>query len=281
MALVSRAQILVTVKAQPALSQRHGEVVCVAGVRFDDGPPRWIRLFPVGFRDLEKVQRFRKYQLLDVDVRRARSDARPESYTPDMATASLGEVVPTGRDGLWRPRWELLRTLAGTRTMCELNRAQRQSAGHVVDSLAMIRPREVRDVRVIDTPGFSQAQQLLAQVAAEADLFGPAREPLEPPPFTVVYDYTCLDSNCTGHSQTCVDWEVGAAGRSWLRTSTRDEVRTQLRRKWLDELCGPDRDTWFFVGNQHQHPQSYLVLGVYWPRSPVQGTTEQLELPLF
>jgi hypothetical protein len=279
MAVASRARILVTVKAQPALSQRHGEVVCVAGLRLDDGAPRWIRLFPVGFRDLERVQKFKKYQLMEVDVRRARSDARPESFTPDMTSAVLGDVVPTGSDGLWRSRWAYLELLAGTWTMCGLNRAQRLDNAPVA-SLAMIRPRIVRDVRVIDTPGFSEAQQLLAKVAAEADLFGDAREPLEPSPFTVVYDYLCDEVDCMGHSQTCVDWEVGAAGRAWLRRRPREQVRAQLRRKWLDELCAPDRDTWFFVGNQHLHPRSYLVLGVYWPRRPPPGATEQLELAL-
>jgi hypothetical protein len=44
--------ILVTVKAYPVLSDAHGECICVAGVRVDDGPSRWVRLFPVPFRDL-------------------------------------------------------------------------------------------------------------------------------------------------------------------------------------------------------------------------------------
>lgn len=275
MAAVERAQVLVTVKAQPALSQKHLEVVCVAGVRLDRGSPEWIRLFPVAFRDLGQVVRFKKYQVMDVDVRRARSDIRPESYTPDMATASLADVVPTGPGRSWGRRWAYLQPLAGTWTMCELNRGQR--SGAAVPSLAMIRPR-VHDVEVVDTPGFSEAQRQLAQMAAEADLFGEAREPLEPPPFTVRYRYSCTDPSCTTHSQTCVDWEVGAAGRSWLRRAPREVVRQQLRAKFLDELCGPDRDTWFFVGNQHQHPQSYLVLGVYWPpREPSDGS-EQLAL---
>jgi hypothetical protein len=36
-------------------------------------------------------------------------------------------------------------------------------------------------------------------------------------------------------------------------------------------LCAADRDTAFFIGNQHQHPGSFLVLGVWWPpRQPEQ-----------
>jgi hypothetical protein len=44
-----------------------------------------------------------------------------------------------------------------------------------------------------------------------------------------------------------------------------------MRKRWLDEVCAEDRDTAFFVGNMHQHPGSFLILGVWWPpRRPEQ-----------
>lgn len=232
MATRERAQVLVTVKAQPALSTKHGEVVCVAGVRLDRGAPEWIRLFPVAFRDLERVVQFKKYQLLEVDITRPKSDFRPESYTPNMSTAVLTEVLDTRPGNSWGKRWDILRPLADTVTMCQLNRGQRE--GRAVPSLAMLRPAEVLGVDVIDTPDFTTAQKNLAEAAAAADLFGDAREPLEPPPFTVRYRWRCLDGGCSGHDQTCVDWEVGGAARKWLRRGTRENVKEQLREKWQD-----------------------------------------------
>ena len=44
-------------------------------------------------------------------------------------------------------------------------------------------------------------------------------------------------------------------------------MRRLLRDKFLDQLCGEDRDTYFFVGNQFRHPRGFLVLGVFWPPS--------------
>jgi len=41
--------------------------------------------------------------------------------------------------------------------------------------------------------------------------------------------------------------------------------RDLIRAKWFDQMCGPDRDTAFIVGNQHQHPGGFLILGVWWP----------------
>lgn len=258
-----RVQVLVTVKAQPALSTKHGEVVCVAGIRLDRGRSEWIRLFPVQFRDLDRVVQFAKYQLLDVTVSRARSDTRPESYTPDMSSVVLGDVIDTGPSRSWRRRWEYLQPLADTTTMCALNRGQRD--GHPTPSLAMLRPAVVLGVDVVDTPDFTTAQRNLAETAAAADLFGDAREPLEPSPFTVRYRWRCLEPGCGGHDQMCVDWEVGGAARRWLRSKSRDAVHEQLLKKWQDELCGAGRDPYFFVGNQHKYPQSYLILGVFWP----------------
>lgn len=42
-------------------------------------------------------------------------------------------------------------------------------------------------------------------------------------------------------------------------------------RKFEGELW-QDRDTVLFVGNQEQHPVSFLILGVFWPPNvPAQG----------
>lgn len=44
-----------------------------------------------------------------------------------------------------------------------------------------------------------------------------------------------------------------------------------MKIRWVGDLCASDRDTAFFVGNQHQHLNSFLVLGVWWPeRRPEQ-----------
>lgn len=267
---------MVTVKAQPALSQKHLEVVCVAGVRLDRDKPEWIRLFPVPFRDLDKMVKFNKYQVIEVDITRPRTDQRPESFTPNMATAVLGETIDTGPARSWGRRWDVLRSLADVTTMCELNRGQRE--GRQAPSLAMIRPVEVLGVDVVDTPDFTGKRLALAEMAAAANLFGEAREPLEAPPFTVRYRWRCVDEGCLGHDQTCVDWEVGGAARKWLRSHDRETVRAYLHDTWYEKLCGPERDTFFFVGNQHQYPQSYLILGVFWPPRDAGRSQEQLSL---
>jgi len=68
-------ELVVTVKASPAVSRTLDEVVCVAGVRTDVEPHRWVRLYPIAFRDLEFSRRFRKYQ--QISLRGAREKRQP------------------------------------------------------------------------------------------------------------------------------------------------------------------------------------------------------------
>ncbi|HLI55558.1 MAG TPA: hypothetical protein VKY26_00870, partial [Actinomycetota bacterium] len=74
-----------SVMAYPAISTRHGEVVCVAGFRSDVlGESDWIRLFPFRVRDVPPTTRVHKWDVIRLPVSKSAKDHRPESYTPDM-----------------------------------------------------------------------------------------------------------------------------------------------------------------------------------------------------
>lgn len=248
--------ILVTVKAYPAIARQSGESVCVAGVRLDTDRPEWIRLFPVGFRDLPRDRQFEKYQVVRLRVRRGSSDRRPESYKPDLNSLVLGPTVAT--DHAWRRRWDLLDSLAGATTTCDLVAASRER-GQSAPSLGLVKP-VVHDIEVADNPDYRTG----AATQVDVDLFGEERDVLEATPFLVHYRYSCAATECPGHRQSIIDWESGQFARRNLERGVR-VARERHRAKFLEQLCGPDRDAYFYVGNQHQHPGSYLVLGVFWP----------------
>lgn len=257
------AEILVTVKAYPQLSHKHGEVVCVAGVRLDRDAPEWIRLFPVPFRDLPEALKFKKYEVIRTKVRRG-SDTRPESYRLDLDDLEVIRTVDAGRDQLWRERRQLMGGLVGETTMCRLYREN--AGGGPAPSLGLIRPAEVVDVLVERNTGFDAQRKHLAELAAEATLLAPSKAELEPSPYVVKYRYRCLEDGCPGHTQSLIDWEVAEAGRKWSRRFPAHQIPDRIRAKFLQQLCGEDRDPHFFVGNQKLHLQSFLVLGVFWPR---------------
>jgi len=37
--------------------------------------------------------------------------------------------------------------------------------------------------------------------------------------------------------------------------------------KYVDFICGPDKETYFYMGNMHRYPGSFLVLGTFYPKA--------------
>lgn len=259
MLLWNTMRVLVTVKAYPALSKKYGESVCVAGVRLDTPNPTWIRLFPVFFRDMPRVSQFGKYQEISLGVRRGASDRRPESFQPNLESIVLGRKFDAKRN--WSERWTVLDGLAGATTMCELLRGARHR-GQQSPSLGLIKPLDPR-VEVRRNPDHDPTAS--PGTAVEVDLFGSERRLLEAAPFIVRYQYRCTDSECGGHDQSLIDWEPGAAGRRWLAAGSLEQAEAQMRYKFGAQICAPDRDVFFYVGNQHQYPGAFMVLGIFWP----------------
>ena len=81
-------------------------------------------------------------------------------------------------------------------------------------------------------------------------------------PWRFSYKYHCMEPGCKSHTQTIIDWEAVAL---WYHVRDQQDWREQMRKKFVDVLWSPDRNTELFVGNQERHPQSFLVLGVFWP----------------
>ncbi|NKY89757.1 hypothetical protein HGA07_29740 [Nocardia veterana] len=273
-----RARILITVKAYPAPSERYGETVCVAGVRIDRLPPTWIRLYPMRFRGMGRELVFDKYDIVEVDVRkRLGHDPRIESYQPDQQSLQvLGHVGTSG--GRWTQRRKLIGPLIGATSTCELIRANPKGTMAVpAPSLGLVKPI-VDAVTVKRGNGWTPQQLRKVQAAAAPSLFDDAPPMLEPMPYRVIYSYRCTDMECGGHSQQCLDWEIGQAGRKWQQMYGSAGARQKLREKWEQEICAPERDLYFFIGNQALRRRSFEVLGAWYPKVRSSTGPEQLTI---
>jgi hypothetical protein len=73
------------------------------------------------------------------------------------------------------------------------------------------------------------------------------------------------------------DWEVGALFWKLVDDgASHKEAAETVREKFLDDLCGPDKDTHFYVGTILAHPKSWVVIGVFWPKkTPPQSTQKK------
>ncbi|MFP4543917.1 MAG: hypothetical protein ACOC2K_02160 [Bacteroidota bacterium] len=76
-----KERILIVVKAYPAISSKYGETVCTAGIT-ENGD--WIRIYPIPYRLLDYKDRFRKYDLIELDIVKNKSDFRPKKTPPGL-----------------------------------------------------------------------------------------------------------------------------------------------------------------------------------------------------
>jgi hypothetical protein len=247
-------EVLVTVKAYPSVSTKYGEAICVAGIRLDTSQPEWVRLFPIRFRDMPTKKRFRKYQVITLRACKHSTDRRAETWRPDLDSVQCGEFVPAG--GAWLARRRYVERLLGP-TMCELNRGRK--GGAAGPSLGLVHPSRLRGIRVTLESEWSASQQ---GTVGQGSLLTTKAE-LVKPGHAFSYSYFCEEGGCKGHVQKIVDWELGEAYRSWPEQG--DALIEAIERKWLDDMCGAKREAFFFVGDQHNRPGQFLVLGTFYP----------------
>jgi len=253
-------RILITVKTYPIPSAKYDELVCTAGV-VESG--EFVRLYPINFRDLPYTQQYKKYQWIEVDVKRHEgSDVRKESYRPDCDTLKvIGEPIQT-KNGDWSARAGFVlkcrsRSLEDLRTKQEEDRT----------SLGIFRPKKIDDLLIkSDSPEWKASFKAAMCQARLWDDRSVSKQPPRKVPFKFQYCFTCDDSRCQGHQMMIEDWEVGALfWRLRDKGVSPDEAAKGVREKFLSELCGPKRDTHFYVGTVSAHPTSWVVIGVFYP----------------
>ena len=255
-----KQRVLITVRTYPVPAKSGVEVSCTAGVTVDG---RWIRLSPVPYRFLEEDQRFKKYQWIDVETARPSSDTRLESFKLRAETIKvLGSVAS---DRHWQDRWAILRPLVG-RSLCDLRRTNEPTLG-------LVKPAKIS--RLIIEPTEDTWTEVQLQRLNQQDLFlKSSLQRLEKVPFVFRYEFTCQEASCPGHSCMCTDWELGQAYRRWRR-DYKDEWENAFRNRFENEMINK-YDTHFYVGNLHQYPNSWIIVGLFYPPKP--AASQQLAM---
>ena len=266
------ARVLITVKTAPQPSEKYGDTVCVAGIRIDGGRHEWVRLYPIAFRWLDKDAKFKKYDIVDLEVRRRDQDTRPESYSP---TKDSIKVVKHLAD--WKARQSILQDVPRT-TTCELRREALKR--HDAPSLGMIGVASIDAVRFEPHPGWNEAEQRKIAKAFDqtrTSLFGSDHMPpvLVTPRFKFGYRYHCMDSHCPGHTGQLLDWELNELER---RIHGDDKtLKAEVTKRFRDMIFAPTRETSFYMGNfeDPKKRQNFSVLGVHYP---TRGVAESATL---
>lgn len=241
------------VKTYPVPAWNGVEVSCTAAIT-EGG--RWLRLFPVPFRYLDENKRFPKYQWIRLRLRRS-NDFREESHNIDPDSIELIGDGPMPTDNKWEHRRKLIGPLR-SRSMCALQAEQQETGG---PTLGIFKPREI--TRLVIEPGSAEWTAEEQARLDQKDLFHkPPAGKLEKIPFKFSYEYICDHDGCTGHAMMCSDWEMAQAYRSWSKKYGKD-WEGPFREKF--ETVMRERDTHFYVGTVHQHPNSWIIVGLFYP----------------
>lgn len=264
MATWVRKKILIWGKTRPELSTTYRETVCTGGV-FED-TRRFVRLYPIPLRFLDDQHFFKKYQWIEADVRKATGDPRPESYNIRPDSIVIGDTIKTNK-GDWSDRAAWVLQPGNTFATVSALLAARETDG---TSIGMVKPDQVLGFPVERYPAQERNEwwAKYRTIAERPDL--PFMEgdrtvnPISPPDYRFKVKFRSGDKE---HEFSILDWEVDALYFNLLRSGRSpqaacEEVTTFIRQR----VCGPDQDTYFFLGNMIAHPNSFSVVGLWYPK---------------
>jgi len=174
-------------------------------------------------------------------------------------------VIASALRGAWADRRAVVSKLYQA-DMCALVDANRSGSGPGTASLAVVRPIGPPELVVTERHADQIAEWRRRAEGAKSriSLFDDpesSKPDFEVVPWRFQYRYRCAATGCNTHLQTIVDWEVLAL---WRHVRHRPDWQDLMRAKFEQEMWD-GKAAALFVGNQEQHPNSFLVLGVFWP----------------
>ena len=250
-----RKNILITVRTYPTPSRKDVEVSCTGGITEDK---EWIRVFPVPYRFLRNDTRFRKYQWISASVRPATADRRPESYNIDVDSIKiLTDPIPTSNK--WVKRKDMLSDLI-VPSFCAMEETR---AKEKFPTLGVFRPKVIEQLEIKPTKAEWSPEQI--DKLRQHRLF--QQEPdheLEKLPYEFRYHFRCKAGLCPGHNLMCTDWEAGQAFRKF-RDRYGGAWEEKFRQRFETEMIEKN-DTHFYVGTVHRFPDTWLIVGLFYPK---------------
>jgi hypothetical protein len=165
----------------------------------------------------------------------------------------------------WRARKDIIFPLRRN-SLCEIAN-DRKTGG---PTLGIFRPGRI--ARLAITPAKPPHWTPHEETLLRQQLLGfetAPRTPLEKIPVEFRYQFRCGEVTCRGHRIMCTDWEMGESYRRW-RDQYGERWEAMFRQRYEREMIEKN-DTHFYVGNIHQHPDNWLIVGLFYPPRPAIG----------
>lgn len=256
-------EVLITVKTYPTLSASYGELVCTAGFTRDG---RFIRIYPIPFRKLERELKYEKYQWVTFDLEKNTKDFRPESYRiRNHETISTGKKIETD-GGTWYTRRQIILRNVYTNLTRLIEEAKDSNKR---TSLAVFKPTKITGFRIKEVER-EWDKEKMKHLQSQGDLF-------DPEPFEIVdklpYKFTYTFEDEDGRESTLMneDWEIGRLYWNCLKSHNGDErvACENVRKKYWDDFA-KTKDLYFYLGTTQKHhntaPNPFIIIGTIYPK---------------
>lgn len=265
---IPNARVLISVKTYPLPSNKYNELVCTAGF-LSDG--KWIRIYPIPFRDMPYAQQYNKYHWITLDlVRNARKDFRPESYRPKNGLEAIKIEGKIGTNDSWESR----KKYALKEVFTSMDEIIHLAKGEESKSLATLKPKEILDFVIEEQQEREWKEQWLNQLRQynlfDLDEKGAGKERKVLPKLPYKYYYQFLSKGDKKPRKLMIeDWELGALyWKMFRKTGSEHEANQKVKRKFLDEFCN-QKDLYFFLGTTLQYHKialnPFIIVGLFYP----------------
>jgi hypothetical protein len=269
-----RLKVLILVKAYPAISTKYNETVCTAGIT-ENG--KWIRIYPIPFRQLDYKKQFRKYEWVELDLVRNGSDFRPESYRPKdiMLTdmVSHGVIAADGDTWIHRRKFVLKNVYSNLDKL--ISEAKDRS---LYTSLAVFKPSKIIDFVCKKTKREWSKNKLdyLKSHKLQMNLFD-NNDKNDITEFEEVdklpYKFSFIFEDDTRRRSTLMieDWETGRLYWNSLIRHKGNELKAveDVKKKYFDDFA-KTKDYHFFLGTIKKYhlvaPNPFVIIGDFRPR---------------
>jgi hypothetical protein len=257
------------VRTYPLPYTSYGEIVCTAGV-LENG--KWIRVYPIKYRSIANTE-LKKYQIIDVDLKKKKSDFRPETYTP---RSELAEKFVVHNELKTDDNWKNRKNYVLKEVFYSFDELLELAKGPVKKSLATVKPSEIIDFSYENTDRDWkkewQAQWSQLNLFDHLDVTNVIRKV----PYKFHYRFlTQGDKN--PRKLEIEDWEIGALYWNCMRQTENDEVEALklVKQKYFDDFVN-NRDLYFFVGTSYTHhiknyPNPFMIIGLFYPPKAVES----------
>lgn len=269
---MAKTRVLIAAKTYPTISGKYDELVCTAGF-LEDGS--WIRIYPIPFRKKSYNEQYSKYDWIEIDVVKNKSDFRPESYRPYSYDTEIKIVSRLDTKNFWAERKKIALNNVHTNLATLIKEAHNQN---ICTSLAVFKPTKIIDFIAVEVER-DWDKKKIEQLKANRDQTNLFEHPEDP--FEVVqklpYKFSFIFEDDEGKQSKLMieDWETGQLFWNCLAKHEGNEKKAieDVKYKYFEDFA-KTKDLHFFLGTTAVHHYAsknpFMIIGTFHPKIETQ-----------